>query len=251
MHPRHMTGPGSGVLKYDILTALAIAGLHGTTLQQVSMLRLIVLMTARYNWQRNELSIGQAEMAQIWGVDPRTAKREVKRLIASGLLEVVRPGVRGRVASYRLNLAVLEQRSRPVWDRVGSDFAERAGRLLGPQADIAAGNVLRVDFAAPRGAGGQDVPKDMGASGTDPRWQAVLDRLAQAQPDAFANWFRRLALEGTDGTDGTGGGNGGGTVRLRAPNAFVSRYVETHLVAPLQAAVADAFGAGYRVALRG
>lgn len=47
----------------------------------------------------------------------------------------------------------------------------------------------------------------------DPRWQAALDRLTHAQPDAFANWFHRLSLDGTDG----------GTVRLRAPNAFVSR----------------------------
>jgi len=241
MQPKHMAGPGSGVLKYDILTALAIAGLHGTTVQQVSMLRLIALITARYNWNRNELSIGQADMAQIWGVDPRTAKREVKRLVGSGLLEVVRPGVRGRVASYRLNMAVLEQRSRPMWDRVGSDFAERAGRLLTAQPDVTAGNVLRVDFVASRGNASQNGAQDPGpADGTvDPRWQAALDRLAHAQPDAFANWFRRLSLDGTDG----------GTVRLRAPNAFVSRYVETHLAGPLEAAVVDAFGAGHRVAL--
>ena len=101
MQPGRVTGPGSGVHKYDILTAVAIAGLHGSTTQQVSALRLISLITARYNWQRNELSIGQAEMARLWGVNERTAKREVKRLLAMGLLDVKRAGVRGRVASYR------------------------------------------------------------------------------------------------------------------------------------------------------
>ena len=44
------------------------------------MLRLIALITARYNWQRDELSVGQSEMARIWGVHDRTVKREVRRL---------------------------------------------------------------------------------------------------------------------------------------------------------------------------
>jgi len=233
MQPVRVTGPGSGVHKYDILTALAVAGLHGSTAQQVSALRLIALITARYNWQRNELSIGQAEMARIWGVDPRTAKREVKRLLASGLLEVVRAGVRGRVASYRLNLAVLEDRSRPVWDCVGPDFAERAGRLLAQRAAYdGSANVLRVDFAGSRGA-------EAAGQGADPRWQAVLERLAADAPEDFANWYRRLHLAGC----------AGGAVRVGAPNAFVSSYVATHLAAPLEAAVAAAFGAGARVAL--
>lgn len=237
MQPVRMTGPGAGVHKYDILTALAIAGLHGGTVQQVSALRLIALITARYNWQRNELSIGQAEMARIWGVDPRTAKREVKRLVASGLLEVVAPGVRGRVARYRLNLAVLEERSRPVWDCVGPDFADRAGRLLAQRAGRdAAGNVLRVDFAGPRPA----APVPDAEGGADPRWQAVLDRLAVESPEDFANWYQRLSLAGCEGE----------AVCLRAPNAFVSSYVATHLAAPLEAAVAHVFGAGHRLSLR-
>jgi DNA-binding MarR family transcriptional regulator len=228
-----MTGPGSGVHKYDILTALAIAGLHGSTVQQVSALRLIALITARYNWQRNELSIGQAEMARIWGVDPRTAKREVRRLTGSGLLEVVQPGVRGRVARYRLNLVALEERSRPIWDCVGPDFADRAGRLLAAKGR-GAGNVLRVDFAGPREEAAAP------PAGNDPRWQAVLDRLAADSPEDVANWYGRLSLAGCEG----------GAVRLRAPNAFVSSYVATHLAVPLEAAVAGVFGAGHRVTLR-
>lgn len=232
MHSMRMTGPGSGAHKYDILTALAISGLHGSTAQHVSVLRLIALITARYNWSRNELSIGQAEMARIWGVDPRTAKREVKRLVASGLLEMVRAGVRGRVALYRLNLDAVELMSRPVWDCVGPDFAERAGRLLArPVTADGSGNVLRVDFAGAR-ADTADPP-----DAADPRWQAVLDRLAAENPEDFANWYRRLTLSGQDA----------GALRVCAPNAFVSSYVMTHLARPLESAVAHVFGTAVRV----
>lgn len=227
MQPGRVTGPGAGVRKYDILTAVAIAGLHGTTTQQVSALRLLALITARYNWQRNELSIGQEDMARLWGVNTRTAKREVKRLIAAGLLEVRRAGVRGRVASYRLNLAVVENLSRPVWGAVGRDFEERAAHVLSQTTMRAGnGNVLKVDFPGPTSGSEPE------GQGGDSRWQAVMNRLAEDQPEAFANWYRRLSLGHVE-RDG---------VQVCAPNAFVSSYVATHLVAALADAVEDAFG---------
>ncbi|PWR04251.1 hypothetical protein DKT77_02395 [Meridianimarinicoccus roseus] len=227
MQPGRVTGPGSGVHKYDILTAVAIAGLHGSTTQQVSALRLISLITARYNWQRNELSIGQEEMARIWGVNTRTAKREVKRLVSMGLLDVKRAGVRGRVACYRLNLEALETLSRPVWSAVGPDFEERAGRLLS-RVGSAEGTVLKVDFS-PTQRETKEIPAD---TGCDSRWQDVMTRLSAENPDAYANWYKRLTLGRV--TDGT--------VEVTAPNAFVSNYIATHLADPMAAAVRDAFG---------
>jgi len=112
--------------------------------------------------------------------------------------------------------------------------SERARRLQAAQRGAYDGsaNVLRVDFAGSRGA-------EAAGQGADPRWQAVLDRLAADAPEDFANWYRRLHLAGCEG----------GAVRLAAPNAFVSSYVATHLAAPLEAAVAASFGAGARVAL--
>jgi hypothetical protein len=230
MQPSRMTGPGSGVHKYDILTAVAIGGLHGTPTHQVSSLRLIALITARYNWARNELSIGQVEMARLWGVTERTAKREVKRLTGMGLLEVRRAGVRGRVASYRLNLSALETLSRPVWGCVGADFEQRAEGLMAQPS--APGTVVKVDFSGP--------PRPPETTGGDPRWDAVLRYLAQDQPDAFANWYRRLSLAGA----------GEGGIEITAPNAFVLSYVTTHLTGPLRAAVGAAFGTDRPMLLR-
>ena len=228
MQPSRLVGPGSGVAKYDVLTALSVGALHRSPAAQVSVLRLIALITARYNWQRDELSIGQSEMARIWGVHDRTVKREVRRLQEAGFLVCLRPGVRGRVASYRLDRAGIERFSRPVWDLLGPDFANRAGQLMGAAP---ATNVVRLDFgpgpetAAPDRAGA--APE--AGSGT---WAGVLDRLAGVQPEATANWYRRLSLVA----------HRDGVLLLAAPNRFVRDYVATHLREPLLAAAAAELG---------
>ena len=66
MSLKRFTGPAAGSQKYDLLTALAVAGLNGTPGFQTSMLRLVALVTARYNWARNELTVGQKDL----GVSP-------------------------------------------------------------------------------------------------------------------------------------------------------------------------------------
>ena len=86
MDAKRFTGPQAGSQKYDLLTALAVAGLCGSPGFQTSMLRLIALVTARYNWARDELTVGQREMARMWSVDERTVKRELKRLTTAGVL---------------------------------------------------------------------------------------------------------------------------------------------------------------------
>jgi hypothetical protein len=83
----------TGALKYDLLTALNIMGLHGTPTEQTSLTRLMVLITARYNWRVEEVSIGHIEMARLWAVNDRTVKREMKRLLQMGVLICIRPGV--------------------------------------------------------------------------------------------------------------------------------------------------------------
>jgi len=50
------------------------------------MLRLISVVTARYNWRNDELSIGQRDMARLWAVNERTVKREMKRLTEANIL---------------------------------------------------------------------------------------------------------------------------------------------------------------------
>ena len=45
----------------------------------------MALITTRYNWQRDELTMGQGEIARLWSVDDRTVKREMARLAGAGL----------------------------------------------------------------------------------------------------------------------------------------------------------------------
>ncbi|WP_138466550.1 DnaA N-terminal domain-containing protein [Poseidonocella sp. HB161398] len=225
MERARITGPGAGVWKYDILTALTLWGLHGSQGEQATALRLVAMITARYNWQRDEIAIGQRDLARLWGVTERTVKREIKRLGQLGLLEVLRPGVRGRVASYRLVPEAVAALSQPHWDRVGPDFIERLAARRAAPVTQEGPQVLRVDFRKLRGA----EPAD----GAGDPWSQVQARLRAAAPEAYGAWFAGLQLTGA----------GEGRVEIAAQSAFVLRYIETHFGEMLRGAVAEAFGA--------
>lgn len=206
MDTKRFTGPNAGSQKYDLLTAMAVAGLSGSPGFQTSMLRLVAVVTARYNWARDELTVGQREMARMWSVDERTVKREIKRLTNAAILLQLRPGVRGRVAAYRLNIEEIHRLSAPVWDKVGPDFSERmATQKVFPVSE----KVVRVSFGAtdPEPTTGQGGP-----------WDKVLARLAKLEPSLFRNWFKGLTCEES----------AAGILHLRAPSAFVAQYVQTH-----------------------
>jgi len=212
MRPTRLTGPGAGSEKYDLLTALSVAGLSGSPVQQTSMLRLIALVTARYNWAGEDLTMGHREMAALWSVDERTAKRETKRLIDGGFLEIKRRGARGRVSSYRLCIDRIYALSEPVWPQVGPDFADRmAGR--GAEAP----KVVKVDFTRTRG--------------NDPRWEAVMAILTEANPARVAAWYSKLSPMGYED----------GVLSLAAASAYASQYIQTHLMAELQTAARAAY----------
>ena len=82
MHSLRPTGRGASSRKYDILTALGAFALRGSKHEQRRMLRFMLLITARYNWRRDRLSVGQREIAMMWSCDERTVKREMARLKA-------------------------------------------------------------------------------------------------------------------------------------------------------------------------
>jgi len=226
MQAMRLTGPKAGALKYDVLTALSLCGLHGSGVITLSMMRLITVVTARYNWQRDELSLGQRDMARMWGVTERTAKREVKRWLEMGVVDCTRPGVRGRVAAYRLNMRVLFEMSRDHWSKVGPDFAER----MGAEKNTEAAKVVRVDFSA------SQTPEPVS---NNPKWIAAAQMIRERTPQIYTSWIAPLEYVSDDGT----------TVTLKGPSAFASRYVETHHARELAEAVDQCIGPMRRIAI--
>ena len=216
-----MTGPQAGVLKYDILTALTLIGLNGSQTLQTSMLRLIALITARYNWRLDELSMGQRDMARLWSVNERTVKREVKRLMEVGVLLSKRSGVRGRVGSYCLNHPEIAKLSEPNWLSVGVDFDGRMReRYQTKQARVVSLKAYRcLDDTKPKAV----------KPGT---WESAMAHLASTDLDRFEAWYSRLDFIGFDQ----------GLLCLRAPSKFIQRYIETHLLPTLIGAVEPELG---------
>lgn len=132
---KRLTGPHAAVWKYDLLTALSVFALGQGSTMQTTVLRLIAAVTARYDWQRDELSIGRAELKRLWQCSEPTVKREIRRLRECGLLVVVRPGVRGRVAAYRLCRQSIAELTSGHWAHAGVEFVERMRGPMPPTPD--------------------------------------------------------------------------------------------------------------------
>ncbi|MEL6828446.1 MAG: hypothetical protein AAFN91_19550, partial [Pseudomonadota bacterium] len=137
---KRLTGPHAAVWKYDLLTALSVFALGQGATMQTSILRLIAVATARYDWRRDELSIGRAELMRLWQCSEPTVKRELRRLRDTGLLVQVRAGVRGRVAAYRLCRQGLELLTQGHWVHAGPDFTARMQGT--PESETPTGNVV-------------------------------------------------------------------------------------------------------------
>jgi len=233
MQTKRYTGINAGSLKYDLLTALTVTGLHGSPGLQATMIRLTALITARYNWAQDELSVGQRDMARMWNVNERTVKREVKRCLDAKILICKRQGVRGRVGSYRLNLPEIYRLSQPHWDSVGPDFVERM-QESDPRQQVTpeTPKVVQVNFAP--------VPmEEPQAEETPPRgrWRQVTRRLKELQPQLWTSWFSKLQFLSEDGR----------VICLKAQNRFSSQYIMTHLDQMLHEAIEAEFGPGFRL----
>lgn len=209
-------GRNAAALKYDLLTALGAHALSQGKGPQRMVLRLITLITARYNWTRDELAVGQREIARLWGVDERTVKREMAKLRALGWLRIKRQGARGRVAEYSLDIGCILKATRPQWAAVGPDFD---ARMRG--GDETPENVVALPIAS--GAGGR-VPAPDISDGSE--WSLAKALLHAEDTGLYASWFAGLALAG----------RAGGRLVLRAPSRFHASYVATHLTPRLLAA---------------
>ncbi len=207
-------GRGGSTRKYDLLTILGVHALSQDRGLQRQTLRLICLITARYNWQNDQLSVGQTEIARLWSVDPRTVKREMAAFRARGWLVERRAAARGRVTLYGLGIDRILEDTRADWEKVGEDLVLRLGRSPDP--------------GPAEGQGGRIIPFPQAPlPGEGTLWGQVARRLQAADPAVFAAWLQPL-----DPTEDEGG------LTLRAPSGFHAAYVETHLAARIAGVLA-------------
>lgn len=207
-------GRGAAARKYDLLTAIGAYALSKSKHKQRLVLRFMTLITARYNWNRNELATGQREIARLWSCDERTVKREMAKLRGLGWLQVKRQGARGRVTEYRMDIDTVLQTTQPHWAAIGSDFVIRQQTQMGLEQSPQV-----VPFP-----GTSNVPAPDIEDGTE--WSLAQAVLHQEDPARFGAWLSPLKRTG----------RAGGRLRLAAPSRFHAAYVQTHLSGAVLAA---------------
>lgn len=223
MLARRPTGQGGASRKYDMLTALGALACAGDKHRQRRVLRFVTLVTARYNWQRDELRSGRAEIARLWSVDERTVKRDLARLKAEGWLVIKHPAARGRVTVYAVDWAVVAIATREAWPRVGPDFEARMSALAGtttPAAGPDRANVLPF----PQPADGA------GAGSAASEWDRARAALQGEDPAFHAAWLAAVQRTARHGA----------VLELQAPSAFHAQYLSTHALQRLLAHVRHA-----------
>jgi hypothetical protein len=201
-------GNGAAARKYDLLTALGTMGLAASPAEQRLVLRLMVAITARYNWSSDTLAVAQSELARLWTVDERTVKRAMAEYRNREWLRLKRPAARGRVAEYGLGLDQLLKDTRPVWPTVGPDFEAR----LTPVEPQPAADTKVVPFPLPAAEG--------------VLWPRILRLVAESDGDTARAWLQGLGEEPAPP----------GILRLVARGRYQASYVRTHLAGRLLAA---------------
>ena len=115
------TGPRAAALKYDILTALMSLGLSDKGVDGRLAQRLALLITARFSWRTETFSVGTREIARMWSVTERTAKRELALMRARRWITVQRAPARGRVTEHRVQMTQVLEATRMCWPLVGQN----------------------------------------------------------------------------------------------------------------------------------
>ncbi len=210
-----IAGPGASSAKYDRLTALLVAATCADAETARLALRLSLLITARYNWRDDRFAVGQKEIARMWGVTERTAKRDMAAMRSRGWIEVAMPSARGRVAQYRILFDTVLAATSCYWEAVGPDFVARmsAAPAVSPEEP---GNVVPLHRPGPAA-----IAPDGSC------WSQALLQLAETDPAVANAWFSRLTAVDAEN----------GTLTVLAPSRFVATYVTTHFHTRLLAAV--------------
>ena len=200
MLAKRPSGQAAASRKYDVLTALGAHACGGTKFHQRLVLRFMTIITARYNWQRDELAMGRTEIARLWQVDERTVKRELAKLKLAGWVVVKRAAARGRVTVYGIDWNRVLDDTRAAWACVGPDFELRIAEIRGGvQADPGSRKVVAFP-STPTG---------------DTEWDRALASLAREDPAFSAHWLAPLRRVGV----------AAGILELEAPSAFHAQYL--------------------------
>lgn len=214
---RHLrpVGRGASALKYDLLTAMGAFALSAVPSEQKRVLRLMTLITARYNWVSDSLMVGQREIASLWSCTERTVKRDMAVLRGRGWLVLRRQGARGRVSEYGIDLDRILSDTQDAWKAVGPDFAARLGAPA-----VSTTNVVSLPVTGP-------APMPDGSDSTE--WGVARHLLRDQDAGLYTAWVHALKREG----------RAGGRLVLRAPSRFHASYVLTHLAGRLLAVCRD------------
>ena len=204
--PKKFVGVDAGVRKYDLLTSLSAYGLAGSKGLASTVMRLNLLITARYNCKADEVRIGHVELAAMWSVSIRTAKRETQRMQKLGLISLKQQGVKGRVSVYRLNHSKITEQTKSTWSRVGTDFEARMSDYAERSSSETTSNV--VAFPKPN---------------ANSIWGRAQIELSKKDPARFKAWFASLEEVTIHNS----------CLILKAPSAFSKNYIETRMLGEL------------------
>jgi len=200
-HTSSISGPNAAVAKYDVISALTCVALTGGRSQQTIIMRLINLITCRYNWRKNELSIGSEEVAELTFTSQRTAKRTLKALTDQRFLIVRLQGRKGRVTKYGLGLSAIFQAAAPHAKPKYHQFSERIDAVpLGTSISDPA-----IDFTV-------EAQPCQG-------WTAICTDIADKSQPLYVNWFADMV-----------GTVKNGELTVACKTNFIQNYARTKLL---------------------
>ncbi len=180
-HSPGTSGPNSAVVKYDVISALTCVALTGARSQQTIIMRLINLITCRYNWRKNELSIGSKEVAELTFTSQRTAKRTLKALTDLRFLIVRLQGRKGRVTKYGLGITAIFEAAAP---HTKPKYHQFCARIIADPLGASA-CVPPVDFKVEAQACQQ--------------WNAICAVIADKSQPLYVSWFADMVGSVTEG----------------------------------------------------
>lgn len=211
-HSPAISGPNAAVAKYDVISALTCVALTGERSQQTIIMRLINLITCRYNWRKNELSIGSKEVGELTFTSQRTAKRTLKALTDLRFLIVRLQGRKGRVTKYGLGITAIFEAAALHAKPKCHQFSERiTADSLGPSASVPPTD-FKVEAQACR------------------KWNAICVDIADKSQSLYVSWFADMVGSVKDGQ-----------LTVACKSNFIQNYARTKLLANVYAS-AEAAG---------